>query len=105
MSIGFPARHSARSPAKRPSDHDYASVIEQRLQDVDPAVFDDLAPGDVLFIDSSHVSKIDSAVNLLWGSQLRHHHPAKMHSLWPEWAADGGTSLWLETTDPGPAPR
>ena len=40
----------------------------------------------------------------IWGSQLRHHHPAKMHSLWPE-AADGGTSLWLETTDPGPAPR
>jgi hypothetical protein len=145
----------------RPSDYDDASVIEQRLQDVDPAVFDDLAPGDVLFIDSSHVSKIDSDVNLLfldvipqlpagvhihvhdivwpfeypqswvfegrawneayllrsllignerlqisiWGSQLRQHHPAKMQSLWPEWAADGGTSLWLQTTDPGPAPR
>ena len=120
------------------------------------AVFDDLAAGDVLFIDSSHISKIGSDVNMLfldvvprlpagvhvhvhdiiwpfeyarkwvyegrawneayllrallinnerlrvtlWGSQLRHRRLAEMEALWPEWAAVGGTSLWLETTAP-----
>ena len=36
----------------------------------------------------------------LWGSQLRHRRLAEMEALWPEWAAVGGTSLWLETTAP-----
>jgi hypothetical protein len=49
----------------RPGDADRATVIEARVQDVDREVFARLAPGDVLFIDSSHVSKVGSDVNLL----------------------------------------
>jgi hypothetical protein len=40
--------------------------FEEKVQDVDPAVFDLLGEGDVLFIDSSHVSKVDSDVNFLF---------------------------------------
>lgn len=38
-------------------------VHEKRVQDIDLKVFDDLAAGDILFIDSSHVMKIGSDVN------------------------------------------
>jgi Methyltransferase domain len=40
-------------------------VIERRVQEVDPALFDALGAGDVLFVDSSHVSKLESDVNRL----------------------------------------
>ena len=49
----------------RPEDHDSVTIIERPLQDVDPTLFDVLDPGDVLFVDSSHVSKVGSDVNLL----------------------------------------
>ena len=41
-------------------------LIEARVQDVPPAVFDVLERGDVLFIDSSHVAKTCSDVNHLF---------------------------------------
>lgn len=41
------------------------TLMQQRAQDIPPAVFDDLHAGDVLFIDSSHVSKTGSDVNRL----------------------------------------
>ena len=40
-------------------------VVQQKVEDADPALFDVLGPGDVLFIDSSHVSKTGSDVNYL----------------------------------------
>jgi Methyltransferase domain len=40
-------------------------ILEQRLQDVDLAEFESLEAGDVLFIDSTHVSKVGSDVNHL----------------------------------------
>lgn len=47
------------------SDADRARIriIPKRLQDVDLDVFASLQSGDVLFIDSTHVSRIDSDVN------------------------------------------
>jgi len=42
-----------------------ARVLVSRVQDVDPGVFDALGSGDVLFIDSSHVVKLGSDVQLL----------------------------------------
>jgi hypothetical protein len=42
-----------------------AELIASRVQDVPLETFDILAPGDVLFIDSSHVSKTGSDVNHL----------------------------------------
>jgi len=41
-------------------------LVEAKVQDVPLAVFDTLERGDVLFIDSSHVSKTDSDVNRLF---------------------------------------
>lgn len=44
------------------SEHE---VIEKRLQDVPRRTFDVLEAGDILFVDSSHVSKTGSDVNVL----------------------------------------
>lgn len=41
-------------------------IIESRVQDVPLSTFYDLAAGDILFIDSSHVSKINSDVHFLF---------------------------------------
>jgi len=41
-------------------------IIPQRLQDVDLDVFRALGDGDILFIDSTHVSKVDSDVNRIF---------------------------------------
>ena len=40
-------------------------LLETRLQDVDPALFQQLAGGDILFVDSTHVAKLGSDVNHL----------------------------------------
>jgi hypothetical protein len=50
------------------TDADKSSVrlIEKNLQDVDLELFEELEAGDFLFIDSSHVSKIDSDVNYIF---------------------------------------
>lgn len=49
----------------RPGDLDRAELLEQRAQDLDLARIDELEAGDVLFVDSTHVSKIGSDVNWL----------------------------------------
>jgi len=38
-------------------------IIPEKLQDVDPAAFDALSSGDILLIDSTHVTKTGSDVN------------------------------------------
>jgi hypothetical protein len=48
----------------RPGDR--VEIVEAPVQAVDRSVFDQLAAGDILFIDSSHVTKIGSDVNLLF---------------------------------------
>jgi len=50
------------------SDADRAriTILPKRLQDVDLEVFRALGKGDILFVDSTHVSKIDSDVNRLF---------------------------------------
>lgn len=47
----------------KPGDADRIRVIPARLQDVDLAEFDALEANDILFIDSTHVSKVGSDVN------------------------------------------
>jgi len=44
-------------------DRRRARVIALPLQDVDMALFDVLESGDILFVDSTHVSKVNSDVN------------------------------------------
>ncbi len=53
-------------PLLRPDDERRATLIEQRVQEVPLATFAALGENDVLFIDSSHVSKIGSDVNRLY---------------------------------------
>lgn len=47
------------------SDQMRNRILPKRLQDIDTALFKELEPGDLLFIDSTHVSKINSDVNHL----------------------------------------
>ncbi len=44
-------------------DRDRTQILREPLHRVDPELFDGLAAGDILFIDSTHVSKIGSDVN------------------------------------------
>jgi predicted O-methyltransferase YrrM len=46
-----------------PKSQNAVTIVESKLQDIDPGIFDELGPNDVLFIDSSHVSKVGSDVN------------------------------------------
>lgn len=50
----------------RPEDHSRVQILEQRVQEVDVELFDELGSGDILFIDSSHVAKTASDVNHLF---------------------------------------
>ena len=43
-----------------------AALLERQAQRVDPQLFDELAENDLLFIDSSHVSQLESDVNFLF---------------------------------------
>lgn len=42
------------------------TAYERQVQDVDPSAFEQLEAGDILFVDSSHTSKVDSDVNFLY---------------------------------------
>jgi len=47
------------------ADHPSVRILGRRVQDVNPSVFKELQDSDILFIDSSHVSKTGSDVNYL----------------------------------------
>ena len=49
----------------RPSDEEKTVLINKRVQEVDPEIFGALVENDLLFIDSSHVSKVGSELNYL----------------------------------------
>lgn len=49
----------------RAGDEERVTVLRSKVQDVDVAIFERLEPNDVLFIDSTHVSKVGSDVNHL----------------------------------------
>ncbi len=79
-------------------------LIEAKVQDVAPAVFDTLERGDVLFIDSSHVAKTGSDVNHLFFEilpRLRpgvriHVHDVFLPAEYPkDWVIDANRS-WNE---------
>jgi predicted O-methyltransferase YrrM len=50
----------------RPGDDAQVEIIEGVVQDVPLETFDTLRPGDILFIDSSHITKMGSDVNMLF---------------------------------------
>jgi predicted O-methyltransferase YrrM len=49
-----------------PGDLDRVEIVSRRVQDVDLDRFDALGSGDLLFVDSTHVSKVGSDVNHLY---------------------------------------
>ncbi len=49
----------------RSTDKERARIVEQPLHAVPHEIFDELGPGDLLFIDSTHVSRVGSDVNRL----------------------------------------
>jgi len=66
ISCTFIEPHAERLLAlTRPDDHGRLEIVRKRVQDVARARFEDLGQNDILFIDSSHVSKIGSDVNYL----------------------------------------
>lgn len=50
----------------RTEDRERTTIIARNLQDLDASTFVQLTAGDILFIDSSHVSKTDSDVNYVF---------------------------------------
>jgi len=50
----------------KPSDRATVEIIASGVQDVPASVFESLQSGDILFIDSTHVSKVGSDVNYLF---------------------------------------
>jgi len=54
------------------ADQDRVKIIGEKVQSVDAQVFAELEPGDILSIDSSHVSKTGSDVNHLMFKVLPH---------------------------------
>jgi predicted O-methyltransferase YrrM len=47
----------------KPEDYNSVTIVDQPIQHIDRAIVDELAADDMLFIDSSHVSKAGSDVN------------------------------------------
>jgi predicted O-methyltransferase YrrM len=82
----------------KPEDRANVRIITEPVQGVDPAIFEELASGDFLFIDSSHVSKMGSDVHCLVFDVLPQLQPGVIihfHDVfWPfeyptEWADEG----------------
>jgi len=82
----------------RPTDSTSCTVVEAPVQSVPVEVFLQLEAGDLLFIDSSHVSRIGSDVNYLFLEVLPHLAPGVLihiHDILypfeypPEWVFEG----------------
>jgi hypothetical protein len=54
------------------SDIERIKIIQKNVQDINIDIFSELSPGDILCVDSSHVSKIDSDVNHIFFEILPH---------------------------------
>jgi Methyltransferase domain len=85
---GLPTHLTSIDPQPRASiDHLCDCVIRQPLEDVDPSFFEELQPGDFLFIDSSHRTFTNSDVTILFMSllpSLRERVLVHLHDIfWP----------------------
>jgi hypothetical protein len=87
-----------------PRDFARCTLLECRLQDVPLAIFQTLDAGDVLFIDSTHITKLGSDVNriffeilpVLGTGALVHFHDVFYPFEYPEmWLREG--RAWNET--------
>lgn len=103
---GHPCQFTCIEPYPRPfllrADWPDYSLVTAKVQDVDLSVFEDT---DILFIDSSHVSKIGSDVNhemfeilprMKPGSLIHWHDIVIPTNYWRDWT-EGGTQFWNES--------
>lgn len=70
----------------RPEEIGQTNIVTRKLQDTDPAIFSSLRPNDILFIDSSHVAKAGSDVQVLFSSILPSLPPGvvvHLHDIFP----------------------
>lgn len=74
-------------------------LVTSRLQDVDLALFDQLESGDILFIDSSHVCKTGSDVNLLFFEVLPRLKPGVYVHLHDIFLPDEYPKPWVLTEE------
>jgi regulator of replication initiation timing len=87
----------------KPADRERVTIHPDRVQDVPLDVYDKLESGDILFIDSTHVSKIGSDVNHILFEVLPkiasgvyiHFHDIFYPFEYPRWWAEKGIS-WNE---------
>lgn len=88
----------------KPDDYSFCKIFENPLQEVDKRIFNSLEKGDILFIDSSHVTKFGSDLNeiifiilpLLKKGVVIHFHDIFFPFEQPkEWLEDG--HYWNET--------
>lgn len=54
------------------NDKERINILTKKLQDIDLVEFTSLSEGDILFIDSTHVSKVYSDVNYIFFQMLPH---------------------------------
>jgi len=88
----------------RPGDRGRVEVVQARVQDVEPSVYDRLGRGDILFIDSTHVVKTGSDVvhhltrvlPRLRPGVLVHFHDVFYPFEYPEQWAVGENRSWNE---------
>lgn len=62
----------------RPSDHQRCTLIRSGVQEVDSIVFAELDANDILFVDSTHVSKTGSDVNRIFFELLPRLRPGTL---------------------------
>lgn len=70
-------------------------VIRKKVEDVDLSFFDRLDAGDILFIDSSHVSKVGSDVNCLFFSVIPRLRPGVMVHIHDIFLPDEYPKVWV----------
>jgi hypothetical protein len=70
-------------------------VVQRRVEDVDLAFFDRLNTNDILFIDSSHVSKTGSDVNYLFFEVLPRLRPGVLVHIHDIFLPDDYPKVWV----------
>jgi predicted O-methyltransferase YrrM len=71
------------------------SLVRSRVENVELAVFDQLKAGDLLFIDSSHVSKVGSDVNYLFFEVLPRLRPGVLVHIHDIFLPDEYPKVWV----------
>lgn len=96
--------HGRLRPLLKPADRDRARWIERRLQEVHLDQFARLEAGDILFVDSSHVVKLGSELNMILfeilprlatGVHVHFHDIFYPFEYPPEWVREG--RAWNES--------